>query len=136
MHSVQPYSTALCYNNALFCGCVADIRLMVMHPFAFALKAESGWGEFEIQIKLHLIDPGETVITLFHFLKLYEDEGGFGDASAMQQRLRHHTCPRHQHLGMGVRPLMYTGTARICTHLCHSDGIMFNSSTCTWASFE
>ena len=81
MHSVQPYSTALCYNNALFCGCVADIRLMVMHPFAFALKAESGWGEFEIQIKLHLIDPGETVITLFHFLKLYEDEGEFGDES-------------------------------------------------------
>jgi len=47
-------------------------RSMTQEPYHVA---ESGWGEFEIQIKLHLIDPQESVITLFHFLKLYEDEG-------------------------------------------------------------
>jgi len=47
-------------------------RTMTQEPYQVA---ESGWGEFEIQIKLHLIDPAESVITLYHFLKLYEDEG-------------------------------------------------------------
>eukprot|EP00039_Didymoeca_costata_P019960 m.339535 g.339535 ORF g.339535 m.339535 type:complete len:218 (-) comp18854_c0_seq1:56-709(-) len=33
---------------------------------------ESGWGEFEVQIKVHLNDPSEQPIMMHHFLKLYE----------------------------------------------------------------
>jgi YEATS domain-containing protein 4 len=32
---------------------------------------ETGWGEFEIGIKIYLQDPQEKVINLSHFLKLY-----------------------------------------------------------------
>ena len=33
--------------------------------------SESGWGEFEIQATIHLMDPAEPSLTLYHFLKLY-----------------------------------------------------------------
>eukprot|EP00051_Salpingoeca_urceolata_P006001 m.79825 g.79825 ORF g.79825 m.79825 type:complete len:199 (-) comp14640_c0_seq3:95-691(-) len=35
---------------------------------------ESGWGEFEITITLHFVDPDEPPVTVFHLLKLYANE--------------------------------------------------------------
>lgn len=35
---------------------------------------ETGWGEFEIQIKVHFMDPVERPITLYHLLKLFQTE--------------------------------------------------------------
>ena len=32
---------------------------------------ETGWGEFEIQIKIFFQDPAEKPVTLFHHLRLY-----------------------------------------------------------------
>ncbi|KAJ3338638.1 YEATS domain-containing protein 4 [Gonapodya sp. JEL0774] len=41
---------------------------------------ESGWGEFEISIKIHFADPAERPVTLYHNLQLYakEDTGLVG----------------------------------------------------------
>ena len=35
---------------------------------------ETGWGEFEIQIKIFFQDPAEKPVTLFHHLRLYSTE--------------------------------------------------------------
>ena len=33
---------------------------------------ETGWGEFEIQIKIYLADPMERPVTIYHVLKLFQ----------------------------------------------------------------
>lgn len=33
---------------------------------------ETGWGEFEVVIKLHFHDPTERPVTLYHILKLFQ----------------------------------------------------------------
>lgn len=33
-----------------------------------------GWGEFEITIKLHFVDPNEKPVTIYHMLKLFETD--------------------------------------------------------------
>uniref|UniRef100_A0A8R1DJJ3 YEATS domain-containing protein n=1 Tax=Caenorhabditis japonica TaxID=281687 RepID=A0A8R1DJJ3_CAEJA len=33
---------------------------------------ETGWGEFEIQIRIYFIDPNEKPITAFHYLRLFQ----------------------------------------------------------------
>jgi len=33
---------------------------------------ETGWGEFEVQIKIYFIDPNERHVTIYHILKLFE----------------------------------------------------------------
>jgi YEATS domain-containing protein 4 len=43
-------------------------RIIEKWPFEIS---EYGWGEFEIQIKVHFIDPLEKILTLQHFLRLY-----------------------------------------------------------------
>jgi YEATS domain-containing protein 4 len=35
---------------------------------------ETGWGEFEIQIKLFFVDPNEKPLTLSHILKLFQSD--------------------------------------------------------------
>ncbi|XP_028394067.1 YEATS domain-containing protein 4-like [Dendronephthya gigantea] len=35
---------------------------------------ETGWGEFEIQIKVYFMDPVERPVTLYHLLKLFQTE--------------------------------------------------------------
>uniref|UniRef100_A0A8C3KJH3 YEATS domain containing 4 n=1 Tax=Calidris pygmaea TaxID=425635 RepID=A0A8C3KJH3_9CHAR len=65
---------------------------------------ETGWGEFEIIIKIFFIDPNERPVTLYHLLKLFQsdtnailgkktvvsefyDEMIFQDPTAMMQQL-------------------------------------------------
>ncbi|KAK2167294.1 hypothetical protein LSH36_30g09016 [Paralvinella palmiformis] len=76
---------------------------------------ETGWGEFEVIIKLYFNDPSERPVTIYHLLKLFQsetdimlgkkslvaefyDELIFQDPSAMLQQLL--TAPRP--LTMGV----------------------------------
>jgi len=35
---------------------------------------ETGWGEFEIVIKIYFIDPNERPVTIYHILKLFETD--------------------------------------------------------------
>ncbi|XP_071482103.1 YEATS domain-containing protein 4-like [Diadema setosum] len=35
---------------------------------------ETGWGEFEITIKIFFVDPNERPVTVYHFLKLFQSE--------------------------------------------------------------
>ena len=35
---------------------------------------ETGWGEFEIIIKIFFIDPNERPVTLYHLLKLFQSD--------------------------------------------------------------
>ncbi|KAJ3219914.1 hypothetical protein HDU67_008443 [Dinochytrium kinnereticum] len=53
-------------------------RVIEKHPFEVT---ETGWGEFEILIRITLQDPGEKHIQLYHQLQLYPKEN---DANGMQ----------------------------------------------------
>lgn len=46
-------------------------RIVMKPPFEVT---ETGWGEFEIQIKIHFQDPNERPITLYHILKLFDTD--------------------------------------------------------------
>lgn len=35
---------------------------------------ETGWGEFEIVIKIYFVDPSERPVTVYHILKLFQSE--------------------------------------------------------------
>ena len=35
---------------------------------------ETGWGEFEIIIKIHFVDPNERAVTIYHQLKLFDHD--------------------------------------------------------------
>lgn len=43
-----------------------------VEKFPFEIN-QTGWGEFEIGIKIHFIDPAEKPVDFIHFLKLYPD---------------------------------------------------------------
>ncbi|XP_071839679.1 YEATS domain-containing protein 4-like [Apostichopus japonicus] len=51
------------YNNA--------VRAVTKPPFEIT---ETGWGEFEVIIKIFFVDPNERPVTLYHFLKLFQTE--------------------------------------------------------------
>nr|XP_009670065.1 PREDICTED: YEATS domain-containing protein 4 [Struthio camelus australis] len=77
------------------------LRVVTKPPYEIA---ETGWGEFEIIIKIFFIDPNERPVTLYHLLKLFQsdtnailgkktvvsefyDEMIFQDPTAMMQQL-------------------------------------------------
>lgn len=37
--------------------------------------SETGWGEFEVQIKIHFQDASERPVNLYHMLKLFHTTG-------------------------------------------------------------
>ncbi|XP_050304700.1 YEATS domain-containing protein 4 [Anthonomus grandis grandis] len=47
-------------------------RIVVKPPYEIS---ETGWGEFEIVIKIHFHDPNERPVTLYHILKLFPSGG-------------------------------------------------------------
>ncbi|XP_075005816.1 YEATS domain-containing protein 4 isoform X2 [Calonectris borealis] len=76
-------------------------RVVTKPPYEIT---ETGWGEFEIIIKIFFIDPNERPVTLYHLLKLFQsdtnailgkktvvsefyDEMIFQDPTAMMQQL-------------------------------------------------
>lgn len=46
-------------------------RIVTKPPFEVQ---ETGWGEFEVVIKIYFQDPNERPVTLFHVLKLFETD--------------------------------------------------------------
>ncbi|CAH0555228.1 unnamed protein product [Brassicogethes aeneus] len=52
-------------------------RIVVKPPYEIS---ETGWGEFEIVIKIHFHDPNERPATMYHILKLFHS-GGTRDVS-------------------------------------------------------
>lgn len=44
-------------------------RVITKPPFEVT---ETGWGEFEIVIKIHFHDPTERPVTMYHILKLFQ----------------------------------------------------------------
>ncbi|KAF5928275.1 hypothetical protein HPG69_014880, partial [Diceros bicornis minor] len=77
------------------------LRVVTKPPYEIT---ETGWGEFEIIIKIFFIDPNERPVTLYHLLKLFQsdtnamlgkktvvsefyDEMIFQDPTAMMQQL-------------------------------------------------
>ena len=47
---------------------------LAVKKFPFEINL-SGWGEFEIGIKIFFVDPAEKPVELIHFLKLHQDNG-------------------------------------------------------------
>ncbi|XP_077450078.1 YEATS domain-containing protein 4 isoform X2 [Stigmatopora argus] len=54
------------------------LRVVTKPPYEIT---ETGWGEFEITIKIVFIDPNERSVTLYHLLKLFQS-----DSSAMPKK--------------------------------------------------
>nr|XP_020455220.1 YEATS domain-containing protein 4 isoform X2 [Monopterus albus] len=54
------------------------LRVVTKPPYEIT---ETGWGEFEIVIKIFFIDPNERPVTLYHLLKLFQS-----DSSAMPKK--------------------------------------------------
>lgn len=46
-------------------------RVLLKPPYEVS---ETGWGEFEITIKLYFVDPNEKPVTIYHVLKLFETD--------------------------------------------------------------
>ena len=46
-------------------------RIVTKPPFEVS---ETGWGEFEITIKLYFVDPNEKPVTIYHTLRLFETD--------------------------------------------------------------
>ncbi|XP_064460064.1 YEATS domain-containing protein 4-like [Ornithodoros turicata] len=46
-------------------------RVVMKPPYEVT---ETGWGEFEIVIKIYFIDPSERPVTVYHILKLFQSE--------------------------------------------------------------
>lgn len=44
-------------------------RIVTQPPYEVS---ETGWGEFEVIIKIHFVDPSERAVTLYHMLKLFK----------------------------------------------------------------
>ena len=43
--------------------------------------SETGWGEFDVQIKIHFNDGAERPVTFYHSLKLFHTGGTGADAT-------------------------------------------------------
>lgn len=56
-------------------------RVVTKPPFEVT---ETGWGEFEIVIKIHFHDPTERPVTMYHILKLFQSPIMDGEVSATQ----------------------------------------------------
>uniref|UniRef100_A0A0N5AP33 YEATS domain-containing protein 4 n=1 Tax=Syphacia muris TaxID=451379 RepID=A0A0N5AP33_9BILA len=48
-----------------------SIRMVEKPPFEVS---ETGWGEFEVQMKIYFIDPAEKPIVAFHYLRLFHPQ--------------------------------------------------------------
>uniref|UniRef100_A0A8C4R8G5 YEATS domain-containing protein 4 n=1 Tax=Eptatretus burgeri TaxID=7764 RepID=A0A8C4R8G5_EPTBU len=91
------------------------LRVVTKPPYEIT---ETGWGEFEIIIKIFFIDPNERPVTVYHLLKLFHNEPNimlgkkvlvsefydemiFQDPTAMMQQLlttsRQLTLGPHKH---------------------------------------
>jgi len=107
------------YDNEDMSGYVKRVQFKLHESYANATRVvlkppyevtETGWGEFEIAIKIFFQDPNERPVTVYHLLKLFQsetdimlgkkqlvvelyDEMIFQDTSLMMQQLLNSTRP-------------------------------------------
>ena len=48
-----------------------QVRVLLKPPYEVT---ETGWGEFEVQIKIYFHDPNERPVTIYHVLKLFQTD--------------------------------------------------------------
>lgn len=65
------------------------LRSILAPPFEVN---ETGWGEFEIQVRLFFKDQLLKPVTLYHMLKLYSDSEDSTQDSVISERLERITC--------------------------------------------
>lgn len=58
-------------------------RILTKPPYEVT---ETGWGEFEVVIKLYFHDPTERPVTLYHILKLFQSPVVDGEISAQDAK--------------------------------------------------
>lgn len=64
--SVQRFD---CYINNYYLRLHYCLSVVEKPPYEVT---ETGWGEFEIQIRIYFVDPNEKPITAFHYLRLFQ----------------------------------------------------------------
>lgn len=47
---------------------------------------ETGWGEFEVVIKIYFLDPTERPVTIYHILKLFQSPVLDGDSASLDSK--------------------------------------------------
>jgi YEATS domain-containing protein 4 len=65
------------FRDPLRCILYACYFLLAIESFPFELK-ESGWGEFQMQIRIYFTNTDIKPVFLSHHLKLYSDNGSTG----------------------------------------------------------
>lgn len=79
------------YNNEDMSNWVKKVHFKLHESYANANRTitkppyevtETGWGEFEVVIKLYFHDPTERPVTLYHILKLFQSPIVDGEVSA------------------------------------------------------
>lgn len=58
-------------------------RILLKPPYEVT---ETGWGEFEVVIKLYFHDPTERPVTLYHILKLFQSPIVDGEISTQDTK--------------------------------------------------
>lgn len=83
------------YNNEDMSTWVKKIHFKLHESYANANRTlakppyevtETGWGEFEVVIKLHFHDPNERPVTLYHILKLFQSPIVEGEISTQDTK--------------------------------------------------
>ncbi|XP_031630339.1 YEATS domain-containing protein 4 [Contarinia nasturtii] len=83
------------YNNEDMSTWVKKVHFKLHESYANANRTltkppyevtETGWGEFEVVIKLHFHDPNERPVTLYHILKLFQSPIVDGEISSQDTK--------------------------------------------------
>lgn len=83
------------YNNEDMSTWVKKVHFKLHESYANANRTltkppyevtETGWGEFEVVIKLHFHDPNERPVTLYHILKLFQSPIVDGEMSTQDAK--------------------------------------------------
>ncbi|CAG9114945.1 YEATS domain-containing protein 4 [Plutella xylostella] len=111
------------YNNEDMTGYVKKVHFKLHESYAnpnrIVLKppyelTETGWGEFEIVIKIYFHDPNERPVTLYHILKLFQSPVNEGApptvgralvSEGYEEIVFQEPTQLMQHLLMNVKPL-------------------------------
>lgn len=58
-------------------------RILTKPPYEVT---ETGWGEFEVVIKIYFLDPTERPVTMYHILKLFQSPVVEGEVSSLDPK--------------------------------------------------
>ncbi|OTF83276.1 YEATS domain-containing protein 4-like protein [Euroglyphus maynei] len=73
------------YNNEDPSGYIKKVHFKLHDSYPTSLRIceeppyeveETGWGEFEVNIKIYFVDPTERPVSVYHMLKLFKIEPG------------------------------------------------------------